>query len=160
MAVPPRLAAPRPSSHARPLAFATLRLAPLALLAAACSSVPPEGRARLELEVPAQAIALPSEAVARVTLHGDQYATVMLIKASGPIAFHRHFHSEEIVYLLAGSGTLHLAQGDREMRAGDLVVVPPNTPHGFTPGSDEPAVLLSTFVPPFQDGDRVPEPAR
>lgn len=159
MARPLRFAAP-PTAPFTPSCAAPLALAISALLAPACSSVPPEGRARLELEVPKQAIALPSEAVARVTLHGDQYATVMLIKATGPIALHRHFHSEEIVYLLSGRGTLHLAEGDREMRAGDLVVVPPNTPHGFTPGDDEPAVLLSTFVPPFQEGDRVPEPSR
>ena len=92
--------------------------------------------------------------------YADADATVMLVRAGAPIAMHRHLRSEEIAHLVSGAGVLQLADGARSMRAGDLAIVPRNTPHAFTPTGDEPAVLLSTFVPTFQEGDRVPEPAK
>jgi quercetin dioxygenase-like cupin family protein len=131
--------------------------APLFLALATCTTIPPEGAVRVERALPEQARALPPEAIARATLHDDPNATIQLIRLAAPIAMHRHLHSEELVYLLSGSGTLHLRDGDVELRAGDLAVIPRNTPHGFTPGAAEPAVVLSTFVPHFVAGDRVME---
>ncbi|MBM4015753.1 MAG: cupin domain-containing protein [Planctomycetes bacterium] len=139
-----------PTSAARAVTIAPLLLA-------ACTTVPPEGQVRIERGIPEQAYALAPAAIARSTLHDDPHATIQLVRLSGPIAQHRHLHSEEIVYLVSGSGVLHLRDGDVELRAGDLAVIPRNTPHGFTPGGAEPAVVLSTFVPHFIDGDRVME---
>jgi len=129
----------------------------LPALAAACGSVPPEGEARIERSLPEQARSLQGGPVARATLHEDEQATVQLIRVAAPIARHRHRQSEELVYLLSGEGVLHLRDGDRALQAGDLVVIPVDTPHGFTPTGPEPAVILSTFVPPFVEGDRVME---
>jgi quercetin dioxygenase-like cupin family protein len=131
--------------------------APLLLLAAACGSVPPEGAVRIERALPEQARALQGDPVARATVHDDDYASVQLIRVTGPIAPHRHLESEEIVYLLSGEGVLHLRDADRPMQAGDLAVIPRDTPHGFTPTGPEPAVILATFVPRFVEGDRVME---
>ena len=64
---------------------------------------------------------------------------------------------EEVVYLLSGEGTLQLALDTKSLRAGDLVVVPRNTPHAFTPTGSRPAVVLQFFTPRFVDGDRVVE---
>ncbi|MSR47365.1 MAG: cupin domain-containing protein [Planctomycetes bacterium] len=135
--------------------IASLALA--ALATAGCSSIPLEGRARIERALPEQARALPTAAIARATVHDDTYASIQLIRISEPIALHRHLQSEEIVYLLSGAGVLHLRGENVELCAGDLAVIPRNTPHGFTPTGAEPAVVLSTFVPPFIDGDRVME---
>lgn len=128
------------------------------LVLAACTSVPPEGAVRVERALPDQARSLTAIPVDRATLHDDPDATIQLIRVSGPIALHRHLHSEEIVYLLSGAGTLHLRDSDLELRTGDLVVIPRNTPHGFTPTGSESAVLFASFVPHFVDGDRVMEP--
>ncbi len=149
MVAPPRLAA-------APLLATALAV----LLCQGCSNVPPEGRARLERQLPEQSLSLPPADVARAAVHADDRVTCLLVRATGPIVPHRHFHSEEIVYVISGRGVLHLADGDRDVAPGDLIVVPPNTPHGFTPSSEEPVVLLATFVPPLREGDRVPEVER
>lgn len=132
--------------------------AALALATAACSSVPPQGNTRIERDLPEQARALQGGALARATVHADDHASLVLARVSGPIAPHRHLFSEEIVYLLSGAGTLQREEGPLELRAGDLVVVPRNTPHGFVPAAGEAAVVLSIFVPPLREGDRVAEP--
>jgi mannose-6-phosphate isomerase-like protein (cupin superfamily) len=124
------------------------------LLAAACSA-PPEGTARVEIDLPDQGQRLQGNPVAAALIHGDDAVTVNLLKLSGPVAMHRHVQCEEVVYLLAGEGMLHLADSERSLRAGDFVVVPRDTPHGFTPTGSEPTVILQMFVPHFIEGDRV-----
>jgi len=133
--------------------------AALSLFAAACSG-PPEGSARVELNLPEQARELDGKRAAATTLHGDDAVTINLLSIRAPVALHRHLKSEEVVYLLAGEGVLQLGAGERTLRAGDLVVVPRGTPHGFTPTGEGPAVLLQTFIPHFIEGDRVLEPER
>jgi quercetin dioxygenase-like cupin family protein len=135
----------------------SLLLAPCVAFAAACSSTRPEGSARVELDLPAQAANLSAGPVAAALLHGDAYVSVNLLRISSPIELHRHLESEEIVYVLSGEGTLQLASDTHALRAGDLFVVPRNTPHAFTPTGRDPAVVLQLFTPRFTDGDRVPE---
>lgn len=125
-----------------------------------CSSVPPEGRARIEVALPQQALSIPGGPVAAANLHADEDVTANLMRLTGPVAVHRHLRSEEIVYVISGEGMLHLAGGDRALEAGDFVVVPRNTPHGFTPTGTEPAIVLSLFAPRWVDGDRVFEDSR
>ena len=60
--------------------------------------------------------------------------------------------------MVSGQGTLHMKGADRKLKAGDLVIVPRNTVHGYTPTGDEPTVVLSIFTPAYQDGDRLYEP--
>jgi mannose-6-phosphate isomerase-like protein (cupin superfamily) len=126
------------------------------VLAAACAA--PDGSARVEVDLPDQGQHLNGTPVAAALIHGDDDVSVSLMKISGPVAMHRHAKSEELVYLVAGEGVLHLANSQRALRAGDLVVVPRNTPHGFTPTGTEPLVILQTFVPHFIEGDRTFEP--
>jgi quercetin dioxygenase-like cupin family protein len=126
----------------------------VALLACGCAA-PPEGTVRVEIDLPEQAARVEGGPVAAALLHGDDDVSVSVVRLSGPIARHRHRKSEEIVYLVSGAGILELPEGPRALRAGDLVVVPRNTPHGFTPTGDEPALVLQLFTPPFVEGDRV-----
>jgi mannose-6-phosphate isomerase-like protein (cupin superfamily) len=42
---------------------------------------------------------------------------------------HSHFESEEIIYLLDGTGTITLARLERNVTAGEVVLVPPCTSH-------------------------------
>ena len=138
----------------------SLLLALLALLtgAAACSNTRPEGQARFELDLPAQAQNLAGGPIAAGLVHEDAQVSVNVVRIAGPIAPHRHLKSEEIVYLLSGAGTVQVARDTRELRAGDFFVVPRNTPHAFTPSGDGPVVVLQFFSPPFVEGDRVLEP--
>lgn len=91
-------------------------------------------------------------------LHESELQTVNLLRVAVGVPMHRHLHSEETVLVLSGRGTLELDGGTRDLEPGDLVVVPRNTPHGFTP-TDGPAVVLSIFAPALREGDRVPERA-
>ena len=141
---------PRFATHLS-TAFATM------VFTAACSETP-EGSARVEVDLPDQGHHLEGSPVAAALIHGDDDVSVSLMKLSGPVAMHRHRQSEELVYVVAGEGVLHLANSQRALRAGDLVVVPRNTPHGFTPTGAEPVVILQTFVPHFIEGDRTFEP--
>jgi mannose-6-phosphate isomerase-like protein (cupin superfamily) len=93
--------------------------------------------------------------VTRLSDTADQ--TIELSQVVGRLALHRHVHSQETILVLSGKGELDLAGGTREVDPGDLVVVPPDTPHGFTP-CDGQAVLLSIFAPPLRAGDQVLEP--
>lgn len=133
--------------------------AALTLLAVACSA-PAEGNARVELNLPEQARNLDLKPAAATLLHGDDDVTIELLSLRAPLEMHRHHKSEEILYLLSGEGLLRFGPGGRELHAGDLVVVPRDTPHAFTPTGSGPAVLLQTFVPHFVEGDRIDEPER
>lgn len=128
-------------------------------LFAACSASP-EGSARVELNLPEQARELDAKKPAATTLHGDDAVTINLLSLREPVAMHRHLKCEEVDYLLAGEGVLRLGEDERALRAGDLVVVPRDTPHGFTPTGALPAVVLQTFIPHFIEGDVVAEPER
>ena len=47
----------------------------------------------------------------------------------GPV-LHTHPY-EETVIVLEGTGRLRIGDEEREVKAGDIAVVPPNTPHRF-----------------------------
>jgi len=128
-----------------------------ALLAGGACAGAPDGTARIELDLPEQGARLADRAKDAVDLHGDEALTIRLLRVTAPIALHRHRESEETLYLIAGEGLLHLASGDRALRAGDLVVLPRATPHGFTPTGPEPAVILQVFTPRLRDGDSIPD---
>ena len=121
-------------------------------------SIPRRGQAIVEINLPDQGEDLPGDGNAAAALYHSDSQTVTLLRAAEPIALHRHLYSEETVYMVSGEGTLSLGTSERRLRAGDFVVIPRNTPHGFTPHGDEAVVVLSMFTPAFQEGDRIFEP--
>jgi quercetin dioxygenase-like cupin family protein len=128
-----------------------------AALPLALGCVAPQGTAVVEKGVPRRAETDGRQPVSVTPLHASDDQTVNLLRIDGVVPPHRHLHSEETIYIIAGKGTLFLDDGQRDLEAGDLVVVPRNTPHGFVP-LDGPAVVLSIFAPALREGDRVPEP--
>lgn len=110
-----------------------------------------------EPDLPEQGKNITGGPIAVADLYHSFAQTVNLIRAEAPIGMHRHMQSEETVYVVSGQGILHMNGGVRTIHAGDLVIVPRNTPHGFTPTGDEPTVVLSIFTPAFQVGDRLYE---
>jgi mannose-6-phosphate isomerase-like protein (cupin superfamily) len=67
-----------------------------------------------------------------------------------------HREAEEIYVFTAGAGRLRVGQEEREVVAGDLAVIPPNTPHKlWNPSADKPLVLLCCCSPPYSDGHTV-----
>ena len=49
---------------------------------------------------------------------------------------HQHFESEEIIYLLDGQGAVTIARLERDVSAGEVVLVPPRTSHLIANRSD------------------------
>jgi mannose-6-phosphate isomerase-like protein (cupin superfamily) len=73
-----------------------------------------------------------------------------------------HFHrtTEELYFFTAGSGRMRLGDEEREVRAGDCVVIPPGAEHKLWNPGAEPLVLLCCCAPPYSDADTViTEPA-
>ncbi len=61
--------------------------------------------------------------------------------------------SEEIYYFLAGRGRLRLGEDEREVVAGDCVVIAPGTRHKLWAAHDGDLVLLCACSPPYRDDD-------
>jgi quercetin dioxygenase-like cupin family protein len=69
--------------------------------------------------------------------HGDVGVSFFLVDAApgrGP-SLHRHDYAEVFI-MLDGHATFRGPQGEVDVGAGEVVVVPPGEPHGFTASGD------------------------
>jgi quercetin dioxygenase-like cupin family protein len=62
----------------------------------------------------------------------------------GP-SLHRHQY-EEVFAVQKGEVTFTIGDVERVARAGDVIVVPPGTPHGFVNSGDEPLGMVAVHV--------------
>jgi mannose-6-phosphate isomerase-like protein (cupin superfamily) len=78
------------------------------------------------------------------------------VPPGGETAEHLHREAEEIYVFIAGAGRLRVGQEEREVAAGDFVVIPPGTRHKlWNPSAGEPLSLLCCCSPPYSDDDTV-----
>lgn len=90
---------------------------------------------------------LPFSVIAREFVgddNGEVGVSLLFIDAPpsrGP-GLHRHAY-EEIFILQEGQATFTAGDEQREARAGEIVVVPPDTPHRFVNTGDGPLRLIS-----------------
>jgi quercetin dioxygenase-like cupin family protein len=61
---------------------------------------------------------------------------------------HVHPHSEEVVYVAAGSGSVWIDGEVTGVRAGDVVRIPAGTPHATVPDAGEAMELVCFFPHP------------
>jgi mannose-6-phosphate isomerase-like protein (cupin superfamily) len=66
---------------------------------------------------------------------------------------HLHRVSEEIYHFTAGRGRMRLADEERDVVAGDCVVIPPGTRHKLWAAADGDLVLLCACAPAYRDED-------
>ena len=82
-----------------------------------------------------------------------------LAEATVPIAgrtvAHYHRVTEEIYFFTAGSGRMTLGDQERDVRAGDCVVIPPGVVHRLVNTGDTALVLLCCCAPAYSDDDTV-----
>lgn len=72
---------------------------------------------------------------------------------TGNVPKHTHRGSDEIQYVISGSGTFWLGNEQRQIHAGELIIIPKGTVHaGSTPTSGE-FKVLSIKLPPQASGD-------
>jgi len=77
------------------------------------------------------------------------------VPPGGETVEHYHRRSEEIYYFTAGAGRMRLGDEEAEVRAGDMVVIPPGTRHKLWNPGPEPLVLLCCCAPPYSHEDTV-----
>lgn len=75
------------------------------------------------------------------------------IAAGEATALHHHRLSEEIYYLVEGSGEMELDGHRSAVRAGDAILIPPGAWHQITATGPGALRLLCACAPPYSDDD-------
>lgn len=66
---------------------------------------------------------------------------------------HHHKVSEEIYYLVEGTGVMEIDGEERRVGVGDAVLIPPGAWHTITASADGPLRLLCACAPPWSAED-------
>jgi len=72
--------------------------------------------------------------------------TVRLLQMREGIAQHVHQVGDEVIYVVAGEGTVRIGEAPTPVRAGSLVVVTGGTGHAFERSGKNPLIVVSTLV--------------
>jgi mannose-6-phosphate isomerase-like protein (cupin superfamily) len=77
------------------------------------------------------------------------------VPVGGRTIAHYHRAAEELYFFTAGNGRMTLADEEREVAAGDCVVIPPGQVHQLVNTGDAPLVLLCCCAPAYSHEDTV-----
>lgn len=68
---------------------------------------------------------------------------------------HLHVRTEEVYYVLKGSGLMEIGRESREVGPGDGIVIPPGSEHRLTNTGRENMIFLCCCSPAYSHGDTV-----
>jgi mannose-6-phosphate isomerase-like protein (cupin superfamily) len=71
----------------------------------------------------------------------------------GNVAKHMHPNTNEIQYILEGTGTIWLGDKEVAVKPGDLVIIPKGTPHAGTKPDGRPFKAIAIKTPPQAPDD-------
>ena len=71
----------------------------------------------------------------------------------GNVPKHMHPNTNEIQYILEGTGTIWLGDKEVTVKPGDLVVIPKGTPHGGNKPNGRPIKAIAIKTPPQAPDD-------
>jgi mannose-6-phosphate isomerase-like protein (cupin superfamily) len=77
------------------------------------------------------------------------------VPVGGRTIAHYHRLAEELYFFTAGRGRMTLGDVERDVTAGDCVVIPPGEIHTLLNTGDEPLVLLCCCAPAYSHEDTV-----
>lgn len=77
------------------------------------------------------------------------------VPPGGQTLAHYHRVAEELYFFVAGRGRLRLGDEERDVAAGDCVVVPPGVVHKLWSSVEGELVLLCACAPPYTHEDTV-----
>jgi len=80
---------------------------------------------------------------------------VMSIPTGGEIGQETHDHVEQTLFILSGSGKTILNGEEKEIVAGDVVVVTPGTQHNFINTGSDPLKIYTIYSPPNHIDGRI-----
>ncbi len=96
------------------------------------------------------------EVVGRVSLPArNQSLAEATVPPGGETQAHYHRTSEELYVFTEGSGRIRVGDEERDVAAGDTVVLPPGTPHKLWNTGDGPLRLLCCCAPAYSHDDTV-----
>lgn len=81
--------------------------------------------------------------------------TVNLIQTRGAVPAHHHVEHDELVMILEGKGTFTIEGQNREVSAGDILIIPRNAVHSYVHQGDGITAVVSVFSPKFDPKDRI-----
>jgi mannose-6-phosphate isomerase-like protein (cupin superfamily) len=70
-------------------------------------------------------------------------------------AAHYHPNTEEIYYILAGTGRMWIDDEERDVKAGDAIAIPPGKVHRITNVGSDALVFLCCCAPGYEHSDTV-----
>ena len=74
---------------------------------------------------------------------------------SGNVAKHNHPKTDEIQYIIEGSGAMWLGGERKEFKPGTLIIIPKGTAHGGTIVTSGPVKAIAIKIPPQPANDTV-----
>jgi mannose-6-phosphate isomerase-like protein (cupin superfamily) len=74
---------------------------------------------------------------------------------SGNVAKHAHPKTDEIQYIIEGSGAMWLGGERKDFKAGTLIIIPKGTAHGGTLVTHGPVKAIAIKIPPQPKDDTV-----
>jgi mannose-6-phosphate isomerase-like protein (cupin superfamily) len=77
------------------------------------------------------------------------------VPAGAETAEHFHRESEEVYFFTHGRGRMRLAEAERDVRPGDVVVIAPGMRHKLWAAGEEPLRLLCCCAPAYSHEDTV-----
>jgi mannose-6-phosphate isomerase-like protein (cupin superfamily) len=77
------------------------------------------------------------------------------VPPGGATVEHYHRETEELYFFMHGHGRMRLAEAEREIRPGDVVVIPPGVRHKVWAGEEEPLRFLCCCAPAYSHEDTV-----
>jgi len=74
---------------------------------------------------------------------------------SGNVAKHMHPKTDEIQYIIEGSGAMWLGGERKDFKPGTLIIIPKGTAHGGTLVTSGPVKAIAIKIPPQPKDDTV-----
>lgn len=97
--------------------------------------------------------------------HGTLRSKTLLKTPNGTVAVQagdspKHYHAEtdEVQYVVSGTGRFWLGDTMRDVHPGDLIIIPKGTKHAGSHASEGNFKVLSIKLPPQAEGDFHPAP--
>lgn len=97
----------------------------------------------------------PEEKTKLLPLFENADHTVNLIQTRGAVPAHHHVEHDELVMVLEGKGTFTIEGQNREVSAGDILIIPRGAVHSYVHQGDGITAVVSVFSPKFDPKDRI-----